>query len=314
MKAKKTVLVTGGAGFIGSHVVDTLVNHGFDIKVIDDLSTGKLSNIERHINSGKVSFIKGDIRDDSVIKQVIHGIDVVIHMAALISIPLSFKNPELTYDVNVRGTINLLRLSANIGIDRFVFISSCAVYGDPERLPVTEQTKTSPISPYAISKLLGERYCLGFSQRELLNTAVLRFFNVYGARQVIGDYSGVITKFVNCCKQNKPLTIYGDGSQTRDFVHVSDIANAVVACSEKSGISGETFNIGSGKVTSINELAKTVLSLTGSNLQINYKESRVGDIQSSYADISKATKLLNYKPTISIKEGIQTLLVPNSTG
>ena len=158
------------------------------------------------------------------------------------------KNPNLTFDINLLGTLNLLRSSIQKNIDRFVFISSCAVCGDPESLPVTEQTRTNPISPYAESKLIGERYCLGFSERQLLRSVVLRFFNVYGPRQGMNDYSGVITRFIDRCKQGLPMTIYGDGSQTRDFVNVNDVAQAVLASIKNSQAEGEIFNVGSGKL------------------------------------------------------------------
>ena len=303
----KKVLVTGGAGFIGSHVVDRLVTEGYQVRVLDDLSTGKLDNIQRHLNSGKVELVKGDIRDASLVEDSLDGVNAVLHFAALVSVPLSIENPNLTFDINLAGTLNLLRASAEQHVDRFVFISSCAVCGDPEVLPVTEQTKPNPISPYAESKLLGERYCLGFSERQLLNAVVLRFFNVYGPRQTMNDYSGVITRFLERCSQNLPLTIYGDGSQTRDFVNVSDVASAVLAAMESKAKS-EVFNVGSGKRTTINELAKIIVELTGAGSEISYGPPRAGDIKDSYGDISKAQKLLGYKPKVSLRAGLRTMV------
>ena len=188
-----------------------------------------------------------------------------------------------------------------------MFISSCAVCGDPEVLPVTEQTKPNPISPYAESKLLGERYCLGFSGRQMLNAVVLRFFNVYGPRLTMNDYSGVITRFLERCSQNLPLTIYGDGSQTRDFVNVSDVASAVLASMESKAKS-EVFNVGSGKSTTIKELAQTILELTGAGSEISYEPPRAGDIKDSYGDISKAQKLLGYAPKVSLRAGLRTMV------
>jgi len=304
----KKVLVTGGAGFIGSHVVDRLVDEGYDVRVLDNLSTGKLENIHGHLSSGKVELVKGDIRDASFVTESLDGVSKVIHMAALVSVPLSIENPDLTFNINLLGTLNLLRSSITKHINRFVFISSCAVCGDPEVLPVTEQTPTNPISPYAESKLVGERYCLGFSDRQLLSSVVLRFFNVYGPRQGMNDYSGVITRFIDRCEQKLPLTIYGDGSQTRDFVNVKDVAAAVVASIKNSDAQGQVINIGSGKATTINELAKTIIYLTGVDSTISYEPSRAGDIKDSYADISKAKELLSYEPEVSLRDGLQILL------
>jgi UDP-glucose 4-epimerase len=303
----KKVLVTGGAGFIGSHVVDRLVNDGYEVRVIDNLSTGNLDNIQNHLNSGRVEFVKGDIREASTVKVTLEGVDAVIHLAALVSVPLSIQNPTLTFDINLLGTLNLLRSSIEKSIDRFVFVSSCAVCGDPKSLPVNEETPTDPISPYAESKLIGERYCLGFSEKQLLESVVLRFFNVYGPRQTMNDYSGVITRFLECCDRKLPLTIYGDGSQTRDFVNVTDVAAAVVASME-SKVTGEVFNIGSGRPTTINELAKSIIELTGSKNGVRFEKARAGDIKDSYADVSKAKKLLGFEAKLSLINGLETLI------
>jgi UDP-glucose 4-epimerase len=303
----RKVLVTGGAGFIGSHIVDRLVDDGSDVRVIDDLSTGKLDNIKAHLNSGKVDFVKGDIRDAVVVDKTVRGVDAVIHLAALTSVPYSVANPDMTFDVNLSGTLNLLRSSAKNNVDRFVFISTCAVCGEPERLPVTEDARANPISPYAESKLMTERYCLGFAERQLLRCVVLRFFNVYGPRQAMNDYSGVITRFIDRSKQKLPLTIYGDGSQTRDFVYVQDVAQAVFASVKNEKAVGQVLNVGSGHPTSINELAKAVINLAGGNLQIRYEAPRTGDIKDSFADISKARKILNYEANVSLQDGLRAL-------
>ena len=303
-----TVLVTGGAGFIGSHLIDRLIAEGYDVRVLDNLSSGKLENIERHIKSGKVDFVEGDIRDASLVNKSLVGVNAVFHLAAIISVPFSVSNPELTFDVNLVGTLNLLNACSEKNVDKFIFVSSCAVFGDTKILPVNENATTAPISPYAESKLLAERDCLSFQQRGLLQSAVLRFFNVYGQRQGMNDYSGVITRFINRAKQKKSLTIYGDGSQTRDFVNINDIVQALYACLKSSSANGEVFNIGSGKPTSITELAKTVLELTGQNLEIRYEQARAGDIKDSYADISKAKRLLSYEPEVTLRDGLRALL------
>jgi UDP-glucose 4-epimerase len=308
MRKPSKVLVTGGAGFIGSHMVDRLVNDGYDVRIIDDISTGRIENIQSLLSAGMVDFVKGDIRDASLVTKNVDDIDIVVHFAAVTSVPFSVKNPELTFDVNLLGTLNLICACAQRDIGRFVFVSSCAVCGDPTSLPVREEHQTNPISPYAESKLIAERYCLGFQQRQLLHSVVLRFFNVYGPRQGMNDYSGVITRFIDRVRQKEPLSIYGDGSQTRDFVSVHDVVEAVFASMKSSDSEGEVFNIGSGKPTSINELAKTILELAGVDLEIQYEKSRAGDIKDSYADISKAKKFLGYEPKVSLRDGLRALL------
>lgn len=311
MSKPPKILVTGGAGFIGSHFVDRLVKDGYDMRVIDDLSTGNLDNIKRHLNSGKVDFVKGDIRDVSFVKTSLADVDVVVHFAAVTSVPFSVKNPDLTFDVNLFGTLNLIKASIKENVSKFVFVSSCAVFGNPEVLPVREDQRTNPISPYAESKLIAERYILGFQERNLLRSVVLRFFNVYGPRQGMNDYSGVITRFIECVKQKAPLLIYGDGSQTRDFVNVHDVVEAVLASVKNGNTEGEVFNVGSGTPTSIKELAETVLDLAGLDLEVRDEKLRAGDIKDSYSDISKAKKVLGYEPQVSLRDGLRILLEEN---
>jgi len=311
MPDKMKILVTGGAGFIGSHVVDRLVKEGYTVRVIDDLSSGKIENIHAHLDSGKVTFAKGDIRNVSFVRENLRGINAVLHFAAMISVPLSIKDPNFTFDVNLLGTLNLLQSCVQAQVNRFVFISSCAVCGDPATLPVSENTPPNPISPYAESKLIGERYCQGFQERGLLSSVILRFFNVYGPRQGMNDYSGVITRYIDRINRKEPLVIYGDGLQTRDFVNVSDIAAAVLAAMKLDDASGQVLNVGSGKPTSINELAKILLDLSCKDLEIIHEKSRSGDIKHSYADISKAQKLLHYEPKFLLAEGLSVLLREN---
>lgn len=309
MRKRIKVLVTGGAGFIGSHLVDKLVNNDYKVRVLDNLSTGNISNIQGHIDSGKIEFIQGDITDGETVKKCAHGVDAILHLAAVVSVPFSVANPKLTYDTNVNGTINLLASLAQQKVGKFVFISSCAVYGEPQYLPIDEKHPTNPISPYADSKLLGEYYSLGFHENNLLKVAALRFFNVYGLRQGLNDYSGVITKFVDQIKQGLPLTIFGDGSQTRDFIHVSDIVNAIVGCLENDKAAGQIFNVGSGKVTSIEELGKTLLRLAGSDLPINHATPRAGDIKHSYGNPSKLAEFLDVKAAKKFDDGLREILV-----
>ena len=221
---KIKALVTGGAGFIGSHLVDRLVKNGYAVRVIDDLSTGKLANIKAHLQNGEVDFVKGDIRDTELTRKTLQDINVVFHLAAITSVPFSVQNPTLTTDINAQGTLNLLATSVKEGVGKFVFVSSCAVYGEPKYLPVDEKHPIQPISPYAESKFTAENACQNYHKKQQLQTIIFRLFNVYGPRQGKNEYSGVITRFFENCKQNLPLTIYGDGSQTRDFIHVYDVA------------------------------------------------------------------------------------------
>ena len=305
---RENVLVTGGAGFIGSHVVDRLVKADYDVRVIDNLSTGKLSNIKKHIASGRVDFVKGDIRNAELVNNCVKNVSAVVHLAAITSVPFSVENPNLTYYNNVAGTINLISSCAKQKVRIFVFISSCAVYGEPDYLPIDEQHLTKPISPYANSKFIAEYYCRGFHKKKLLRSVVLRLFNVYGPRQSMNDYSGVITNFIDRGKQELPIVIYGDGSQTRDFVNVCDVVEAVLSAMANKAAEDEVFNIGSGKSTSIYELAEAVSELAGLNPQFIHETPRLGDIKHSHADISKAEELLGYRPKVSLRDGLRALL------
>jgi UDP-glucose 4-epimerase len=304
----RKVLVTGGAGFIGSHLVDRLVTRGYEIYVLDDLSTGKLDNLAGHLNRGKVHFVKGDIRDAELVEKLVGEVDYIVHSAALISVPFSIEKPVVTTEVNFNGTLNLLKASVNSGVERFVFVSSCAVYGEARYLPIDEGHPLSPLSPYAASKLATEYYCRAFHNAYGLKTVILRLFNVYGPRQAFNQYSGVITQFRQRIRKKLPPIIFGDGTQTRDFIHVSDVTEAISKALEAPRAEGEIFNIGSGTATEIVELAKLMLSLAGLDLSIEYDAPRPGDIKNSYADITKAEKLLNFKPKVSLSTGLEILL------
>jgi UDP-glucose 4-epimerase len=303
------VLVTGGAGFIGSHLVDRLVNCGYLVRVLDNLSTGRLDNIRGHLSSGRVEFVEGDVRDASIVEPCVEDIGLVFHLAAITSVPFSVENPGITFDVNVRGTMNLLRFCSKVGVSKFVFVSSCAVYGEPRFLPVTEEHPTNPISPYAESKLAAEKFCLGFHERRLLPAVILRLFNVYGLRQGASEYGGVITRFIDRSNRKLPLVVYGDGGQSRDFVNVHDVVEAIVRSIISRNAEGEVFNVGYGEPTSINELANVVLEATKSGLEVAYESARKGDIKHSYANISKASRLLGYKPEVDLGHGLRKLLV-----
>jgi UDP-glucose 4-epimerase len=306
------VLVTGGAGFVGSHLVDRLVSEGCEVRVLDDLSSGDLANIVGHVRSGRVGFVEGDVRDAGVVAKCVRGVDVVVHCAAVASVPFSFEHPVLTFEVNVDGTLNLLRACAASGVERFVFVSSCAVYGEPVYLPVDEVHPVNPVSPYARSKVAGERWCRVFGEKCGLETVVLRLFNVYGPRQRFNDYSGVMTRFIERIKRHLPLIVYGDGSQTRDFVYVSDAVEAVLRALKCEGAAGEVFNVGCGRQVSIVDLAAAVLRLAQANLDVVHEAPRAGDVKHSVADISKAERLLGFKPRFSLRDGLSALLAENA--
>jgi len=303
------VLVTGGAGFIGSHIVDSLLAKDFEVTVLDNLSSGKMKNIEQHLNKENLHFIKGDIRDDDAVKQAVKDIDAVFHEAALVSVTRSVENPFPTNEVNVTGTLNLLKASLEVSVKRFIYASSASVYGETETLPKKETLPTRPISPYATSKLAAENYCKAFHKVYGLETVSLRYFNVYGPRQTHGPYSGVITIFTNRLLNDEPPIIYGDGTQTRDFTDVQDAVQASMLSLKCKNAVGEEFNVATGKQTTINQLAQTLLRLTGkTSLQPKHTDPREGDIKHSYADISKARRVLGYEPKITLKDGLNTLV------
>jgi len=302
------VLVTGGAGFIGSHVVDALITRGDTVTVLDDLSSGKLENLKGHEGNPAFRFIRGDIRNAKAVGKALVDADAVIHEAAIVSVPLSVKNPELTHSVNVEGTLNLLRASSDRGVKRFVFASSCAVYGKQKKFPISEDAPPKPLSPYAASKLAAEQNCLAFRDREGLEAVCLRYFNVYGSRQAAGEYAGVMVKFLERLRADQPPTIYGDGDQTRDFVHIQDVAEATLLALKHDDVAGEVINIGTGRGASINELCEIFLKTAGKiSIKPVHEAPHAGDIRHSRADISKARKLLGFEPKVPLEKGAKML-------
>jgi len=301
-------LVTGGAGFIGSHLVDELLSKDIEVVVLDDLSEGKIENIKQHIGKKDFKFVKGDIRDYHLVKKLVTNVDAVFHLAALISVSESIKNPNLTDDVNVDGTLNLLKACSDSDVKRFVYASSCAVYGEVASLPIKEDFPLKPISPYAASKVAAENYARVFQKVFGLETICLRFFNVYGPRQTYSDYSGVITQFMNRAAKNRNLVIFGDGQQTRDFVHVQDVVQANMLALRANQIRGETLNIGTGIATTINQLADILKEVTNKTaLKVAHSTPRKGEIKHSAADISKAKMKLRYNLQVSLKNGLKDL-------
>jgi len=307
LEGKMRILVTGGAGFIGSHVVDALLAKGDEVVVLDDLSSGSLKNLEEHTRDPAFRFIRGDIRDPRIVKLALADVDAVVHEAALISVPLSIEKPELTQSVNVGGTTTLLKASSAAGIKKFVYASSCAVYGEQAKLPISEDAQPKPLSPYANSKLQAERNCLTSWERDGLEVVCLRYFNVYGPRQASGEYAGVMVRFAERLRANLPPIIYGDGEQTRDFIHVSDAAEATLLALGR-GVAGEVINVGTGKATSINELCRLFLRVGGKNLKPIHEAPRAGDIRHSQADTSKAKELLKFESKVPLETGVRDLL------
>jgi UDP-glucose 4-epimerase len=302
------ILVTGGCGFIGSHLVDALLARSYAVTVLDDLSNGKLENLKNHLGGPAFRFIQGDIRNAGAVKKAIADADAVIHEAAMISVPLSVKNPVITRSVNVDGTLNLLKASSSFGVKRFVYASSCAIYGKQTKFPISEDAPPNPLSPYASSKLAAEKKCLAFHDQEGLETVCLRYFNVYGPRQAAGEYAGVMVKFLERLRADQPPIIYGNGGQTRDFVHVQDVVEATLLELEHDNVAGEVINIGTGRRVKINELCQIFLKTAGKpHIKPVHEGARVGDIRHSQADISKARKLLGFKPKVSLEKGVEML-------
>jgi nucleoside-diphosphate-sugar epimerase len=306
-KTRRSVLVTGGAGFIGSHLVPRLLELGHSVTVLDNLSNGKLENLDGVIDHPKFIFQRGDILDKTLLNEVFDGVDSVIHLAALIDISASVADPIQNHEVNVNGTFNMLNAAAKYNVKKFVFASSTAVYGNAKTLPLQENIALHPISPYSASKVAGEAYCSAFASCFGLETIALRFFNVYGPRSGNSPYSGVITKFLQKIVKGEVLTIDGDGEQTRDFIHVSDIVKAVILALENEGLNGEVFNVCTGVPTSINQLAATLKRVTGKNPKVKFGPARLGDIRSNYGNPAKAKENLDFSTMVDLTEGLRML-------
>jgi len=285
-------LVTGGAGFIGSHTVDLLLSQGHRVRVLDNLSTGFRTNVDE----SRVELVVGDICDPDAVAKAMVGVERVIHLAARISVPDSIEDP-LGYDAtNVHGTLKVMQAARAAGVKRMAFASSCAVYGCLPGLPKSEADQLSPESPYAATKLCNENYARSYSVSMGLECVGLRYFNVYGPRQdANGPYGAVIPTFVQRALRGQTLTIYGDGEQGRDFVNVRDVARANVAATVAPGAAGEVFNVGGGRMMSINDLANAVRDVVG-EIQVEHAAPRIGEVRFSQADISKAQRLLDWSP------------------
>jgi nucleoside-diphosphate-sugar epimerase len=306
-REKKTILVTGGCGFIGSHLVETLVQRGYKVRILDNLSSGKLENIVS-IPPRDVEVLVGDVADRSTVDAAVQGCEYVFHEAAIASVPKSVNDPIGTGKVNYGGTVNVLEASRKHGVRRVVFAGSAAVYGDEATLPKNESMPANPITPYGVDKLASELIGQCYARTFGLEFVSLRYFNVFGLRQdPSSPYSGVISIFCDCLRREIAPTIYGDGLQTRDFIHVADVVQANLLAMEHPEASSKTFNVGTEIATSLLDIVALLNDLTGKSLQSIHQPARSGDIRHSLADIS-ALKSLGWSPTISMREGLAELL------
>jgi len=312
MYPMKNCLISGGAGFIGSHLAERLVQEKNNVIIVDNFSSGNINNLEKVKN--KIKIVRLDIRNDKKIDDILKNIDVIFHLAAIVSVQESIKNPKETFEVNLNGTINLLEGMKKNSIPKIIFASSSAVYGNVNKNNICEKDNISPISPYGLSKYLAEEIIRIYQRLSMINATCLRFFNVYGQRQDgKSPYSGVISKFIEKIKNNKRPEIYGNGNQTRDFVYVEDIVNALINAMSFDDKKNRILNIGTGKTISINDLYKIIINLLP---QINgqkkpepiYLPAREGDIIYSGADIRKAVSDLNYHPKFSVFDGLKKYL------
>ena len=295
-------LVTGGAGFIGSHLSEELVRRGHRVRVADSLITGKRSNLD-HIKG--IEFLEGDLADVGFAHKAVQGCDYVLHQAAIPSVPRSVKDPLTSNRANVDGTLNVLLASRDAGIKRLVFAASSSAYGDTPTLPKHEKMPTNPLSPYALQKVIGEQYLQMFTRLYGLETVAIRYFNVFGPRQdPTSPYSGVISVFATALLEKRPPTIYGDGEQTRDFTYVANVVDGVLRACEAPGASGEIINVATGGRISLNQLFEEMRKLIGADVKPVYGEARRGDVRDSQADITKARELLGYEPIVAFEDGL----------
>lgn len=300
-------LVTGGAGFIGSHLAEALVARGANVRVLDNLATGSEVNVAHLQND--IEFIFGDLRNLDTVRGAMQGVDVVFHEGALASVPRSIDDPLGSLESNVNGTLHVLLAARDAGVRRVIYASSSSVYGDTPTLPKREDMPTNPQSPYAIHKLAGEQLCLAFTRFYHLETVALRYFNVFGPRQdPASQYAAVIPRFLSALLSGSRPLVFGDGEQTRDFTYVGNVVEANLRAAEVPDASGHVINVGCGKRIALNELLRLACDLLERSTPAEYLPARAGDLRHSLADISEASHLLGYQPLISIREGLQRTL------
>jgi UDP-N-acetylglucosamine/UDP-N-acetyl-alpha-D-glucosaminouronate 4-epimerase len=298
-------LVTGGAGFIGSHIVAGLAAKGARVRVLDDLSTGYRENLEEI--GGDIDFVQGSAADETILRRALQDVELVFHEAAIPSVPRSVDNPRQTHIASVEATFSLLLAAREGGVRRIVYAGSSSAYGDQPTLPKTEAMLPEPLSPYAVAKLVGEYYCQVFSRVYGLETLTLRYFNVFGPRQdPSSHYSGVISRFISALLSNERPVIYGDGEQSRDFTYIDNVVSANLKAAESRRGVGQVINIANGERISLNQLLKELDSLTGAaGVTAEYQPARPGDVKHSLADISRARDLLDYEPQVDLRTGLQ---------
>ena len=297
-------LVTGGAGFIGSHIVDGLVARGDTVVVLDNFATGKPDNLAQ--TKDRITLIEGSITDPDACQRAVQGMDFVLHQAALPSVPRSVHDPVTTNAVNVNGTLNMLLAARDQGVKRFVFAGSSSAYGNTTAQVKSEDLPPNPLSPYAIQKYTGELYCQAFHRLYRLETIILRYFNVFGPRQdPKSQYAAVIPLFITQVLSGQPITIYGDGEQARDFTYVANVVQAnLLACEAPKETAGQLFNAACGHQTTVNRLAQMIMQIVGKQVPIQYEPPRPGDVNDSLADISRSKRLLQYSPETPLEDGL----------
>ena len=297
-------LVTGGAGFIGSHIVETLVERGDAVRVLDNLTTGKKENLEAVV--GRIEFVEGDIRDPETCARAVKGVDHVLHEAALASVVRSVEDPLLTNAINVTGTLNMLLAARDAGVKSFVLASSSAVYGDDPAMPKVEGREGRLLSPYAVSKLVGEKYAQAFHALYGLNTVALRYFNVFGPRQdPFSQYAAVIPLFITKILGGERPVVYGDGEQSRDFIFVENVVRANIEAAGSASAAGEVLNVACGDGMTVNGLLKAVNEVLGTKVESVHADPRPGDIKHSTADIRKTRRLMDFTPGVSFMDGLR---------
>ena len=298
------VLVTGGAGFIGSNLVRALLERGDDVRVLDNFSTGNRANLADL--AGEIELVEGELRSYERVHAATRRVEVVFHEGALPSVPRSVHDPLTTGAVNVDGTLNVLLAARDEGVRRVVFASSSSIYGNSGELPRVETHSPDPISPYAVSKLAAERYCVSFSRVYPLETVALRYFNVFGPHQdPTSQYAAVVPRFIATIADERPVPVYGDGEQRRDFTYVGNVVEANLLAADSENVSGAVINVATGRGVSVNELSDVIGATLGLPVERDYQPERAGDVRDSWADVTRARELLGYQPRVTLEEGLR---------